>query len=246
MGTAAKQIKTVPVSPTPFMPPQITLTNGAIEGVKWLALVLMTLDHINKYLLHDAYPAIFAVGRLAMPLFAFALAYNLARPATLEGGAYSRVVKRLAVIGAIASAPFIALGGLGWGWWPLNIMAMLLVASSVMWLWERGGKWNAAGAVVVFLAGGAMVEFWWPGVALCVAAWRYFKRPSWSSLVACIFSVASLYIINRNLWALASFPVFFLASKVNPSLPRLRSTFYAYYPAHLAVLWAISHVLAKS
>lgn len=246
MGIAAKQIKTVPVSPTPFMPPGLTLANGSIEAVKWLALVLMTLDHINKYLLHDAYPALFAVGRLSMPLFAFALAYNLARPATLEGGAYSRVVKRLAVIGALASAPFIALGGLGWGWWPLNVMAMLLVASSVMWLWERGGKWNAAGAVAVFLAGGAVVEFWWPGVALCVAAWRYFKRPSWSSLVACIFSVASLYIINRNLWALAAFPVFFLASKVNPSLPRLRSAFYAYYPAHLAVLWAISHVLAKS
>lgn len=248
MGTAAKRVSTAPASASapPSAPPQAILTSGAIEAVKWLALVLMTLDHVNKYLLHDAHPALFAIGRLAMPLFAFALAYNLARPATLEGGAYSRVLKRLAVIGAVSSVPFIALGGLGWGWWPLNIMAMLFVASSVMWLWERGGKWDAIAAVTVFLIGGAFVEFWWPGVAVCVTAWRYFKRPSWTSLVLCALSVASLYVINRNLWALLAFPVFFLASKLNPRLPRLRSTFYAYYPAHLAVLWALSYLLAKS
>ncbi|CAH0356062.1 TraX family protein [Aquabacterium sp. CECT 9606] len=249
MGTTAKRIATAstpaPVSSKSSTPPEVALTNGAIEAVKWLAVVLMTLDHVNKYLLHDAYPGLFAIGRLAMPLFAFTLAYNLARPATLEGGAYSRVLKRLATIGAVSSVPFIALGGLGWGWWPLNIMAMLFVASSIMWLWERGGKWDAAAAVAVFLAGGAFVEFWWPGVALCVAAWRYFKRPSWTALAVCVLSVASLYVINRNLWALAAFPVFFLASKVNPRVPRLRSTFYAYYPAHLAVLWALSHFLAK-
>jgi len=31
----------------------------------------MTLDHINKYLLHGSEPILFAVGRLALPLFSF-------------------------------------------------------------------------------------------------------------------------------------------------------------------------------
>src|ERR1035437_4304359 len=110
-----------------FELPRLALTDGTIEALKWLPLVLMTFDHINKHLLHEAVPAIFDAGRLAFPLFGFILAFNLARPGTLAREGYSRVLKRLAIFGAIASIPFIALGGLAWDWWPLNIMVTLFV-----------------------------------------------------------------------------------------------------------------------
>lgn len=225
---------------TKFQLPALVLSDGAIEGIKWLALVLMTLDHINKHLLHGSIPAIFAVGRTAMPLFALTLAYNLARPGALQGGVYFRVAKRLALIGAISSVPFIALGGLAWGWWPLNVMAMFLASTCVMYFWEKGGAWGSIGAIAAFSIGGGLVEFWWPGIALCVSAWRYFKRPRLAPLCVCIASTASLYVINRNHWALAAFAVLLLATKIKPEIPRTPKVFYAYYPAHLAVIWLLT------
>lgn len=227
---------------TKFQPPALVLSSGAIEGIKWLALLLMTLDHINKHLLHGSMPAIFAVGRTAMPLFALTLAYNLARPGALQRGVYFRVAKRLALIGAISSASFIALGGLAWGWWPLNVMAMFLASTCVMYFWEKGGAWGAIGAIAAFSIGGGLVEFWWPGIALCVSAWRYFKRPSLAALCVCLASTASLYFINRNHWALAAFPLLLLATMVKPDIKRLPNVFYAYYPAHLAVIWLLTKI----
>jgi hypothetical protein len=232
------EAKTLQASARAWVLPPIALTDGAVESLKWLALVLMTVDHINKYLLHERVPAMFAIGRLALTIFAFVLAFNLARPGTLARGVYGRLIKRLAIVGAVASAPFIALGGLAWGWWPLNVLAMLLVAVAVMYLVDLGGRARVALAVLVFLVGGAIVEFWWLGVATCLGAWRYCKRPSWPALFVWIGSTAALYVINQNLWALAAIPVIFAATGLRVSVPRLQRAFYGYYPAHLCVLWA--------
>ena len=100
--------------------PVLTLSSGTLEALKWVAPILMTFDHVNKHLLHASVPELFAAGRLAMPLFGFVLGYNPGRPDALADGAFRRTAIRLAVFGSIASVPFIALGGLGWGWWPFR------------------------------------------------------------------------------------------------------------------------------
>lgn len=222
------------------MLPKVKFSDGAIEVLKWVALVLMTLDHINKYLLHDTVPVLFAIGRATMPLFAVVLAFNLARPGALEGGAAKRTITRLALFGAVATVPFIALGGLIAGWWPLNVMATLAVSTGVIYLQAKGGARRRAVAVLLFVLGGGIVEFWWPGVALCVAAWHYCKTPRWSALVVWLASMSALTIINQNWWAFLAVPAILAASQVRIELPRLRRVFYAYYPAHLAAIWALA------
>ena len=102
--------------------PRLVVSNGTLEALKWLALLLMVADHINKYLLHDASHTLFQCGRIAMPLFVFVLAYNLARPNSFKSGAQTRTMKRLVLFGFLATPPFMALGGLLAGWWPLNIL----------------------------------------------------------------------------------------------------------------------------
>ena len=218
------------------------LSSGTLEALKWLALLLMTIDHVNKHLLHASVPELFAAGRLALPLFGFVLGYNLARPGALAKGVYPRTAGRLAVFGSIATVPFIALGGLGWGWWPFNIMATLLVATLCAWLIEIGGPARLALAGVVFIVGGTLVEFWWPGLAACLLAWAYCSRPSWVTLALWVGALASLYVINRNLWALAAFPLIFAAGHVKLNMPRGRFGFYVYYPVHLAVLWGLARL----
>ena len=213
--------------------------DGSIEALKWAALALMTLDHINKYLLKDQWITAFELGRVVMPLFAFVLAYNLARPGALAGGVHFRVMKRLALYGVLATPFFLSLGGLVFGWWPLNIMFMLLLATAILYFVEKGA---VALATALFLLGGAFVEFWWFGLALTIAAWWYCKSSRKTALFSWTLAVASLYVVNQNLWALASMPVIFIAAQLNvvAQLPRFPKIFYGYYPAHLAFLLLLS------
>ena len=229
----------VPVSTAPAL----NLSSGTLEALKWLALLLMTLDHVNKHLLHASVPELFAAGRLALPLFCFALGYNLARPGTLASGGYLRTARRLAAFGSIAAIPFIALGGLGWGWWPFNIMATLLVATLCAWLIEAGGAARLVAASVAFIVGGALVEFWWPGVAACLLAWAYCRRPRWVTLGLWVGVLAWLYVVNRNFWALAAVPIIFAGGHVKMNVTRGQLVFYVYYPVHLAVLWGLARLL---
>ena len=182
----------------------------------------------------------FAAGRLALPIFSFVLAYNLARPMSLASGTYGRVARRLALAGVVASVAFVGLGGLVWEWWPLNILFMLLVSTGVMALIDRGGPPRLVAAALLFLLGGALVEFWWPAIVMTLAAWRYTRRPTWMTLIVWIGATASLYVINRNLWALVALPLIFTAPRLSITMPRFRNVFYVFYPLHLTVLWLIT------
>lgn len=245
MKTAESIINRSAAAKVAAAPQAFHVSDGTIEALKWLALALMTLDHINKYFFGEKLPGAFELGRIAMPLFAFVLAYNLARPGALASGIYLRTMKRLALFGVAATPFFIGLGGLAFGWWPLNIMFMLLVAAATLYLAEKGGRariWAAAG---VFLVGGAFVEFWWFALAFVVCAWWYCKTASKAALVAWVLAAASLYVVNRNLWALAAMPLILAAPLVDVRMPRFRHVFYAYYPAHLAVLLLVTTLLGK-
>lgn len=215
------------------------LADGSVEALKWVALVLMTVDHVNKYLFNATLPIAFEVGRLCLPIFVTLLAYNLARPGAFERGAHVRTMLRLTAFGIIATVPFVALGGLAGGWWPLNVLFTLLLITGALYLVEKGGTTSFWLAAVLILVGGALVEFWWMAVALGLASWWFFKRPSWASAAAVVLACASLWIPNGNGWALAALPLIVAASRLDLRVPRLKWAFYAFYPAHLAALWLI-------
>jgi hypothetical protein len=224
----------------------IHLSDGTLEALKWLGLIMMTGDHVNKYLFNATLPGLFEAGRLCLPIFVFVLAYNLARPGAMERGAYVRMIQRLALFGAVASIPFIALGGLVAEWWPFNVLFTLLIITATAYLIEQGGAVNLAAAGVLFLIGGSLVEYWWPAVALGLAAWSYFKRPSMPAATAALLSCAALWLINGNWWAMAALPLLLLASCLDLRMPRLCWAFYAYYPLHLAALWLIRIPMSKA
>ena len=230
------------IDTTSLKPPRLLIADGTIEALKWCALLLMTGDHVNKYLFNGTLPYLFEAGRLAMPLFVFVLAYNLARPGPGERSTYRRTMIRLLIFGLLAMPPFLMLGSAMKGWFPLNILFTLLTITAVISLIEgaRAGS-VAAGiaALLVFQWGSGLVEFWWPAVAFGVACWWYCKTPNWLALVTSLASCSSLFWINGNLWALAALPVVIAASQADLRVPRLRWGFYAYYPTHLIALLLI-------
>lgn len=229
-----------------FTWPRLAVSNGTLEALKWLALLLMTVDHVNKFLFNGTNDAAFTAGRLAMPLFVFALAYNLARPSVLEHGGFPRTMKRLAVFGVLAMPAFFIMGGINAALRPLNIMFALLTLTAMLNLIDRRTAGSYAAAGVVFLVSGAAVEYWWPALALGLAVWWYCKRPSAMPLALALTALASLWFINSNLWALATVPVVVAASLADLRIPRLRWVFYAYYPLHLFALCLIRIPMSKA
>ena len=108
--------------------------DGSLQAIKWAALVLMVLDHVNKYLYAEKLPVLFQVGRIVMPMFGFVLAYNLARPNAIARGVHGRMMYRLTLTGLAASPMCIILNSryvTANAWWPLNILFMLLLVVSL-------------------------------------------------------------------------------------------------------------------
>ena len=210
------------------------LGDGTIEALKWLALALMVLDHVNTFLYQRSLPGAFQAGRVVFPIFAFVLACNLARPDALQRGVHRRVMARLALFAVLATPAHWMLVG---HWWPLNILVTLLAGTIVVWGLERGDAAGGACAVAAFVVGGLVGDYLYPGVAMTVAAWSYCRQPSPGKLMLWIVFTASLVMVNFNLWALAAVPVILLATRVELRVPRLRWLFYALYPIHLTVLW---------
>jgi hypothetical protein len=149
----------------------------------------------------------------------------------------------MGVAGALATPVFVALVG----GWPLNIMVTLALATGILWLIQAGGAVHVACAVTAFVLLGAFVEFWWPALALCVAAWFFCRKPTALRGVWVVLSCASLAPINGNHWALASLPVALALSRISVDrlcipVPRIRLFFYGYYPVHLVLLWMASRL----
>ncbi len=215
------------------MKPPVWLADGTAEALKWLALALMVLDHANQYLCNSALPWVFPIARLSFPLFGFVLAYNLARPGILSNGAAIRIMKRLSIFALMASLPHVVLDG---RLFPLNILATLLVATATVYLFAQGGLKKGYG-ILVFMAGGCVVEGNWFAVAVCVAFYSYCQSPRVLRLSSVIVSLVVLGLfINLNQWALAALPVILLAPHLNLKMNRHRQVFYWFYPAHLVVI----------
>ena len=212
---------------------RLIISDGTLEAIKWLAMVLMALDHINKFLLGESNAVLFDLGRMVMPLFGFVLMYNLARPGALAAGVHRRVMQRLLVFGALSTPVFVALVG----WWPLNILFMLLLSTCIVWLIERGGKLRLALAILAFVWAGALVEFWWFGVLACLGAWASCRKPTAMRLALWALALASLWIVNGNFAALPALPLVWAAARIDVPVSRSRWVFYGFYPAHLAAIW---------
>ena len=80
----------------------LRIPDGTVEALKWLALVLATGDHVNKYLFNATLPVLFEAGRVALPLrVRHGLQPGPAGHARTLG--VGRTMSRLAMFGALAS-----------------------------------------------------------------------------------------------------------------------------------------------
>ena len=227
-----------------FSMPDFVLSSGAVEALKWIAVVSMTIDHVNRYLLHGSVSYMFALGRLAMPIFALTLAYQLARTNAFSNGVHFRVIRRLVFFAVFSSIPYVVLNKttLIQGWWPLNILFLLLIGTALVALLESNFIYRNTLAFFLFVFGGAIVEFWWAGLAVFFFSWRYIKSPNLIDFFGLLIALFLLGNINGNQWSLASLPVVFIMSNIKVNIPRIKHILYIYYPLHLALIWLFTSI----
>jgi hypothetical protein len=221
---------------TPRISGALDFHPGTLEALKWLAVLLMTLDHINLQLLQFAHPWMYKAGRLALPLFVFVLAYNLARAPAGDAATALRVLTRLLPFAAVSCLPYWELNFARFGLLPLNVLFTLAAGAAIVALLERPTQGREAAAVVLFVGAGGVVDFGWTGIALFVACWQCFRNPSVFWAFAAIALLTLLFGTNGNFWALAALPVIALASTCRLPVKRIKGALYYFYPVHLCVL----------
>lgn len=220
-----------------FASPLQNMRREPLALLKWLALVFMTMDHVNKFVLLGSQPWMYELGRVAMPLFAFVFAHNLAGM-KVQRSALPRLLKRLFCFAVLAQLPYLLVNDLWKHWWPLNILFTLFFSALIIYFYETWkSRWCVALCSLVFAWGGLLVEFWWPAVALVLSAYFFFRKPSLSLLFLFVFCLSFLYLINASFSAFVALPLIFFSLKFRFSLPRAKLFFYAFYPAHLALIF---------
>lgn len=202
------------------------MTSGGRELLKWLAVVLMTGDHVIKIFDLGYVPVVSELGRVAFPVFALVMAYNLAEP----GADIGKSVRRLATWAVIAQPVYVLAFGL---LLPLNVLASFALAASVVWA-IRERRWWVVAAVAGPLP--LLVDYQWAGIAVVVAGYALRRlHCSPASICVQLLAIGLLCLYNGNGWALLALPVIALGH-LPVKVPRTRWAFYGYYVGHLVLL----------
>jgi len=210
------------------------------DALKLVAIVSMTIDHVGAILLPQV-GWLRIIGRVAFPLFAYQLAAGYLHTRNL-----SHYALRLAIWGLIAQPVYMIAFGVRP--WTLNIFGTLLLGLLAIWGWGHRRWW----AVVLALSLAA-IQLWLPavgpdyglyGVILCLTSFVLFQHREQLAIGHGLLHVlAGILFWPSQVYALASIPFILWPPRLH--LGRLSRLFYAYYPAHLALLVLVRYLLAR-
>ncbi len=233
---------------------QLKVSNAALTALKLIGITAMLIDHYNSLVKSDYSPLLYEIGRLALPLFAFVLGYNLAR---IPAEKMPKIMLRLLLFGVIATPIYNVLGTGLWYWWPLNILFTLLLATGTIYLLSVPPPSHLVipvrlAAVLLFAVAGSMVDYLWVGPALVLVIWRlYLTVPQLERVMlygALLLLAGLLCLLNASLAALLAVPVILLTILFyqERQLPRMKWFFYWFYPGHLLALLLIKTLAGAS
>ncbi|WP_322171170.1 TraX family protein [Acutalibacter caecimuris] len=203
-----------------------------------IAVSTMFIDHVG-YRLYPGVDLLRMIGRLSFPVFAFMLVEGFIH--TANRGKY---VQRLALFAVASEAPYqlFARGRLGalppWS----NIFFELLLIFFALWLAEAG-KWygwlGAAGVALLAEWLGCMYGAYGVLVGLGFYAFRDRRWAGMSCLVACTLLCCLYHGSWFQIYAgCAAVPLWLYNGQRGRRLPRYFC--YAFYPAHLLLIWGVS------
>jgi len=236
----------------------LTQRDGALDLLKWLALLSMLLDHL-RYVGYSA-DWLYVPGRLAFPWFCLAMAANLARERTTTTGGQWRYLGWLLLFSAVSEVPyrmFIPHPD------TLNVLPTLALGWLVVRGWQQpvlASRLLAVGAVLLAAFFSQRLMFGFFGVLLPFVLLLVLRRPWYFGLLAGLACLAAnqwqvLYYSVRlgNPVAMAAVAtcliapwlgLFLLRHVKGVKAPPMRRWAYVLYPLHFLVLLAVRQAIA--
>lgn len=236
----------------------MTTRDGALDLLKWLALLCMVLDHL-RYVGYSV-DMLYVPGRLAFPWFCLAMGANLARAPTAPTGSQWRYLGWLLLFSALSEIPYRL-------YLPdpdtLNVLPTLALGLLVARGWQDRTLSSRMLAVVALVIGGLFsprLMFGFFGVLLPLAMLLAIRRPWYFSLLPGLLCLAanqwqvlyyasrlgnSIAVLGITTCLIAPLLGLFLlrhASRFKP--PPMRRWAYALYPLHFLLLLLVRQIAA--
>lgn len=243
--------------------PDWTIADGTLSALKWFAILMMLVDHINLYVLYpkDMHQIeLYILGRLAAPIFAVLVGYNLARPdseTTTQLGRTKRMMGWLLCFGVISYPIDLYVGP--FKTWEPNILFTFLAGAATVYLIARvrasgGSRWKAGfkyfGIALFFILLGPLGEYGYSVSGTVVIVYLLRTAQSrlgrWVLFFMLLGSFSSFTVENQTIAALLALLPLGLAlfMDIKRNLKGPRQFFYWFYPAHQLVLSAVSMLIA--
>lgn len=241
-------------------------TNTNTELLKIIACVTMVIDHVGAVFFRGSGEYMFLryIGRIAFPLFAYCLAVGCR--CTRHIGLYFLRMLALAVVVQplyVTAMGHVSMGTFNWaqdfyrldlvfdhyyGHGKLNILFSLSVGILLLWT-VRGKKYffTAPLTLAVYLLDGRL-DYGYKGILMMVLFFVFADRPLtgliWELLLMMQWGMPSLFTRlsfnhSTQIYALAALPLIYLPMHSRIRMPKF--VFYAFYPAHLAVIYLIQY-----
>lgn len=228
--------------------------------LKWIAIVTMLIDHIGVALVPSGTPMYIicrSIGRIAFPLFAFMIA---------EGYFYTKNYKkymlRLLTFAVISEVPFdFMLHGKFPVWESQSIYVTFVVALAGLYFFDHFAAANRRFSALLALLGSALAaelfkaDYGAYGILIVFVFYFYRGRPRavvmWYSIAVIVFSVlnavsampytrSALFALINGFALFSMVPILLYNKKRGYTGPVLQYFFYAFYPAHMLILYLIA------
>ena len=229
--------------------------DGALDLLKWLALLCMVLDHLRYVGL--SLDGLYVPGRLAFPWFCLAIAANLQRARNAPVTGQWRYLGWLLLFSVISEVPyrlFIEDAD------TLNVLPTLALGLLVARGWQQKALVDRGLALIALILAAVFstqLMFGFFGVVLPLALLLVFRRPWYFSVLPGLVCVAAnqwQILINSGtpvaLMGLATCLIAPLLGLVllrhakNAAPPPMRRWAYTLYPLHFLLLLLVRQILA--
>ncbi|CAI2537069.1 conjugal transfer protein TraX [Serratia ficaria] len=200
-----------------------------IDLLKCIALIAMIADHANDLILPEKQYLFYSLGRLAMPLFIFIWAWNMAKqPCRWE------LMARRQWIWAIIAQPFFAVAFYKSApWYAANILFVFALVSQVAswvnrhsksgykgWVKEQGVIKSIAWVLVIVIAiySVSIVSYGLPGIALLTLTLLCFLTTGYKLKILIPLWWGALFFLNISLQTIIANPLDLLKYGILPCL----------------------------
>jgi hypothetical protein len=230
-----------------------SVRDGALDLLKWLALLCMVLDHLRYVGL--SLDGLYVPGRLAFPWFCLGIAANLHRVKNAPvSGRYLGWLLLFSVISEVPYRMFIEDAD------TLNVLPTLALGLLVARGWQQKALFDRGLALVAVTIAGVFsthLMFGFFGVLLPLAMLLVFRRPWYFSVLPGVVCVAAnqwqVLLNSGSLVALLGLVACLIAPWAglvllrhakNVSPPAMRRWAYGLYPLHFLLLLIVRKIIA--